>query len=66
VARALRLAEGQLQDPLFGRLGNTGAAFAPMLLAAALETAKPGERLIVASYGDGAEAIALRVTSQIE
>jgi len=66
VARALRLAEGQLQDPLFGRLGNTGAAFAPMLLAAALETAKPGQRLIVASYGDGAEAIALRVTSQIE
>jgi len=65
-ARALRLAEGQLQDPLFGRLGNTGAAFAPMLLAAALEQARPGERLIVASYGDGAEALALRVSSQIE
>ena len=29
LARALRLAAGQLQDPLFGRLGNTGAAFAP-------------------------------------
>jgi len=66
VARALRLAEGQLQDPLFGRLGNTGVAFAPMLLVAALEQARPGERLIVASYGDGAEALALRVTSQIE
>ena len=65
-ARALRLPADQLQDPLFGRLGNTGAAFAPMLLAAALEQARPGERLIVASYGDGAEALALRVTSQIE
>jgi len=66
LARALRLADGQVQDPLFGRLGNAGAAFAPLLLAAALESARPGERLIVASYGDGAEALALRVTPQIE
>ncbi|HEY8154881.1 MAG TPA: zinc ribbon domain-containing protein [Myxococcota bacterium] len=66
VARALRLSAEQLEDPLFGRLGNAGAAFAPLLLAAALEQARPGERLIVASYGDGAEAISLRVTGQIE
>jgi 3-hydroxy-3-methylglutaryl CoA synthase/uncharacterized OB-fold protein len=65
-ARALKLAKEQLQDPLFGRLGNAGAAFAPLLLAAALEQARPGERLIVASYGDGAEALSLRVTDQIE
>jgi 3-hydroxy-3-methylglutaryl CoA synthase/uncharacterized OB-fold protein len=66
LARALRLAPEHVQDPLFGRLGNTGAAFAPMLLAAALEQTKPGERLIVASYGDGAEALALVATHQIE
>ena len=65
-ARALRLSPAQVQDPLFGRVGNAGAAFAPLLLAAALEQARPGERVIVASYGDGAEALALRVTSQIE
>ena len=29
-----------MQDPLFGQLGNTGAAFAPMLLVAALENAQ--------------------------
>jgi len=51
---------------MFGRLGNTGAAFAPMLLAAALETATPGGRLLVAGYGDGADAIALRMTDQLE
>lgn len=56
----------QLQDPLFGKLGNTGAAFAPMLLVAALENAKPGDTLLVASYGDGAEALALRVTDDIK
>ena len=66
LARALRVPPDRLQDPLFGRLGNTGAAFAPMLLAAALETAAPGDRLLVGSYGDGADAIALRVTDQVE
>jgi 3-hydroxy-3-methylglutaryl CoA synthase len=66
VARKLRLEPTQLQDPLFGRLGNAGVAFAPLLLAASLESAKPGERLLVAGYGDGAEALALEVTAQVE
>jgi len=56
----------QVQDPLFGRLGNTGTAFAPMLLVAALEEAKPGERILLASYGDGADALVLEVTDHIE
>jgi 3-hydroxy-3-methylglutaryl CoA synthase len=65
-ARQLHAAAEQLQDPYFGRMGNTGTAFAPMLLAAALEDASPGDRLLVASYGDGAEALAFRVTDQLE
>jgi 3-hydroxy-3-methylglutaryl CoA synthase/uncharacterized OB-fold protein len=66
VARSLGLVGAQLVDPLFGRLGNAGCAFAPILLASALEAARPGERLLVASYGDGAEALAMRVTAGIE
>lgn len=66
VSRALGFTPAQLQDPLFGRLGNTGAAFAPMLLAATLENAAPGDRLLVASYGDGAEALAFRATEHLE
>ena len=66
VARKLGLEADQLQDALFGRLGNAGVAFAPLLLAAALETAKPGERLLLSSYGDGAEALAFAVTDQVE
>jgi hydroxymethylglutaryl-CoA synthase len=62
-ARALGFdAKTQVQDALFGRLGNTGAAFAPMLLVSALENARPGDTLLAASYGDGADALALRVT----
>jgi 3-hydroxy-3-methylglutaryl CoA synthase len=66
VARAAGLSADRVQPPLFGRLGNTGAAFAPMLLVAALEEARPGERLLFASYGDGAEASAWRTTAEIE
>ena len=62
----LGLEPEQVQDALFGRLGNTGAAFAPMLLAAALETARPGDRILVASYGDGAHALAFEVTDHVE
>jgi hydroxymethylglutaryl-CoA synthase len=62
-ARALGFdAKTQLQDALFGRLGNTGAAFTPMLMVAALENARPGDTILAASYGDGADALALRVT----
>lgn len=56
----------QVQEPLFGAVGNAGAAFAPLLLAAALEEAKPGDRLLLVSYGDGADAFALEVTPEIE
>lgn len=66
LARSLGIdLKAQLRDPLFGRLGNTGAAFAPILLVAALEEAKPGDTLLLANYGDGAEAFALTVHAPI-
>ena len=65
-AAALRLDRGVLVDPLFGRLGNAGVAFAPLLLVSALEGAKPGDRILLASYGDGAAAFAFAATPQLE
>ena len=65
VARELGVRAEQLQDPLFGRVGNVGAAFAPLLLAAALEEARAGDRLLVVGYGDGADALALTATDAI-
>ena len=56
----------KVQDPLFGRLGNAGAAFAPLLLAAALGEARDGDRLLVVSYGDGAEALSFEITDKLE
>ncbi len=66
IARAMGFdAKTQVQDPMFSALGNCGAAFACMMLVAALEGAKPGDRILFASYGDGADAFILRVTDGI-
>ncbi len=56
----------QVQDPLFAVMGNTGTAAPLMLLVAALEEAKAGDRILLASYGDGSDAFVLQVTEQIE
>lgn len=64
--KQLKLEPEQVQAPMFDAVGNTGAAFAPMMLVAALEEAKPGDRILWANYGDGADAFVLQVTDQIE
>jgi hydroxymethylglutaryl-CoA synthase len=64
--RALELSPAQVQDPLFGRVGNTGTSFTLLQLAHALESARSGERLLVCSYGDGAEALSFQVTDQAQ
>ena len=58
----------QIQDP-FGlvlNVGVTGCAMAPMMLIAALEDAKPGDKIIVAGSGNGADAMVLQVTDAIK
>lgn len=65
VAQILGLKQEQVQDPFFGLLGNTHAAFALMLLVAALEEAKVGDRILLANYGDGGDAFILEVTEDI-
>jgi hydroxymethylglutaryl-CoA synthase len=67
MARALGFdPKTQVQDPMFAKVGNTGTAFALMMLVAALEEAKAGDRLLFANYGDGGDAFILRVTEEIE
>ena len=67
LVRALGLnGETQVQDPLFGKLGNAGAAFTPILLAAALERAKADQRVLVVGYGDGADAMLWKTTPLVE
>ncbi len=65
LARILKLDKAQVQDPLYNAIGNTGTAAAFLMLAAALEKAKPGDRLLFAGHGDGADVFSLRVTDEI-
>ena len=62
LSRALGLTPAQLPEPLFDVVGSAGAALTPLLLAAALETARPGDLLLTVSYGDGSDVIGWRAT----
>jgi hydroxymethylglutaryl-CoA synthase len=44
---------------------RTHSSIAPMILVAALEEAKPGDLILFATYGDGADAFLFKVTEQI-
>jgi len=65
LARRVGFEPAQVQPPLIGTVGNTGAAFAMMMLVAALEEAKPGDKILFANYGDGADAYILEATEEI-
>lgn len=66
LAHRLKLDKAQVQDPLYNVIGNTGTAAPFLMLAAALEKAKAGDRLLFVSYGDGADAFIFRVTDEIK
>jgi len=65
LAKTLGFVKDQIQEPFFGQIGNTGTAAAVIMLTAALEEAIPGDRILFAGYGDGADAFILRVTDNI-
>lgn len=67
VAAALSLGfqKQQIQDGLFDTVGIAGTAHALLMLTAALEQAGPGERILLVTFGEGADAILFRVTENI-
>lgn len=56
----------QLTDALHAEVGECGAAHAFVMLVKELETAKPGDVLLVAGFGQGATALMFRVTENIK
>ncbi len=56
----------QVQDPMLTSVGNTGAPHPLIMLASALDEAKPGDRILLGAYGDGVDILILRVTDEIE
>ncbi len=68
VVKNLNLPSGSfLEDPLLATVGDTGTAGPLLQLIAVLEKAKPGERILLCSYGAGvADAFIFQVTPEIE
>jgi hydroxymethylglutaryl-CoA synthase len=62
VVAALKLDPAKLVNDMSASVGWTGAAHAGLMLAAALDRANPGERILVISVSDGVDALLLRVT----
>lgn len=60
LAKKLGFGDAQLQDIGLDDGGLTGAAMPLALLSIALESAKPGDLILVAAYGNGADALLFR------
>jgi 3-hydroxy-3-methylglutaryl CoA synthase len=65
LAGKLGFSEEQLQDSLMLQVGDCGTAQPLLLLAAALETAEPGDRILLAAYGQGADALMFKATDEV-
>ncbi|KSB91557.1 3-hydroxy-3-methylglutaryl CoA synthase [Caulobacter vibrioides] len=61
LAKGLGIRPEAVRDTLGAQLGEAGAAHGPLLLAHALEEALPGQIVLVAQFGQGAEALVFRV-----
>jgi len=55
-----------VQDPLQGVIGETGTPHSLIMLVKALEEAKPGDKLLVVSFGSGCDALFFQVTDKIK
>jgi uncharacterized OB-fold protein len=65
VAKRLKLKPDAVVDSLATSCGDAGAAHPFMLLAAALESAKPGQKILLAGFGAGCDALLFETTDAI-
>ncbi len=65
IAKMVGVAADAVADTMTAVLGHAGAAHPNLMLAAALETAKPGDKILVSSFGQGADVLIFAVTDAI-
>jgi 3-hydroxy-3-methylglutaryl CoA synthase len=66
IAKIIGAANEQVQDNMHEVCGETGCAHPLVMLVAALEQAKPGDKIIVAGFGQGSDALLFQVTDNID
>ena len=65
VQRASGVPAAKITDRLASTIGNPGAAQPALLLVAALESAIPGQHVVLLALADGADAVVLRTTEAL-
>ena len=65
LAKASGIDPAKLRDNLASNVGDVGAAHALIMLAHALETARPGEKILVAQFGQGCDVLLFEATPAI-
>lgn len=65
IANQCGIDPARVRDNLAANVGDSGAAHALLMLAAALEDAKPGEKILVAQFGQGCDAVLFETTPEL-
>jgi 3-hydroxy-3-methylglutaryl CoA synthase len=65
IARKAGMPDAAVRDNLHTVCGETGVAHPLVMLADALERAKPGDRILVVGFGQGCDALLLEVTEHL-
>ena len=55
----------KVRDNLSSNVGDTGAAHALLMLAHALESAKPGDKILIVQFGQGCDVLLFEMTPEI-
>ena len=66
LCRSMELPGDRLADDLSAHCGDSGSAHALLMLAHTLESARPGQLILLLGFGQGADALVFRVTAGIE
>jgi len=65
IAKKIGADPAKVQDNMHEVCGDTGTAHPLVMFVAALEEAKPGDKLLLASFGQGCDVLAFEVTDKI-
>jgi 3-hydroxy-3-methylglutaryl CoA synthase len=65
LAKACGIDPAKVRDNLASNVGDTGSTHALLMLVHALESAKPGEKILIAQFGQGCDALLFEVTREI-
>jgi 3-hydroxy-3-methylglutaryl CoA synthase len=66
LAKRVGIDADRVRDNLAGVLGDSGAAHSLVMFVHALQQAKPGDKILVAQFGQGCDVLLFEVTPEIE